>query len=641
MKAWCGDISDADDETTKRKYSDDDSDSDSFEKKIKMEEDNTDSEDDKPTVTIRKVQKPSSSSLNGVGGSSKRPPPIGKILIPDSKGIVRINQKQASELSSGVYIMSKTAGIIKLDSNTSKFATSGGQAIVKVEPRIGQTQIKVVKRDHSTNTVKLTPKPKITLKSITKTKKDVIEKKSTLTVTEKKDSVFPQPDKDEESDDGIPELEFPTDLPLPEPDSPPGDFILDPETGKIAGQEYPEEAEVIINEEMKRIDSSECSGEKVKEEPTGKPEDGLENLVKLAAADILDDELSSSNNIKEESKVDTEKSTISSLNEEEKITTTLPVIAAAAATTVPLLKSKPVITNVSASSSILQRKLLSTPRQVNPNTTTTTIRKVATSVSPLKRDTPVISPVRSRIITTKPKQQYTPVNTPTISRVRQSYSNKNMNVHKKIGQTTIYRTVQKPTKTSGTHQIIHPQTIIEQQQQQQLKQQQQQQQPQEQEPSPVILAAPTEENQLSSTPASQAVINMPLLNADETISSETQQPANEQLTNLSSLTELNETETPLIITGEDGTIYQVAGQDEQGQTILISQGADGQSQCLVVATESLEVEENQVIQMNEGVTELHEPMIVGEPETETGSTDAEESMVAQMISADPPSPGNY
>lgn len=42
----------------------------------------------------------------------------------------------------------------------------------------------------------------------------------------------------DDSSDGVPELEFPTDLPLPEPDSPPGDFTLDPFTGKIPGQEY-------------------------------------------------------------------------------------------------------------------------------------------------------------------------------------------------------------------------------------------------------------------------------------------------------------------------------------------------------------------------------------------------------------------
>lgn len=617
VKAWCGDISDADEESGKRKFSDDDSDSDSFEKKMRTEEE-TDSEDDKPMVTIKKVQK--TNSVNGVG---KRPPPIGKILIPDSKGIVRINQKQASELSSGVYIMSKTAGIIKLDSNTSKFATSGGQAIVKVEPRIGQTQIKVVKRDPSTNTVKLTPKPKITIKAVPKTKKDTPEKKILTPQVEKKD-VFSTPDKDEdESDDGIPDLEFPTDLPLPEPDSPPGEFILDPETGKIAGQEYPEPTET---ETIQEVENVEKSKENAKEETAEKPaEGGLENLVKLAAADILDE-------------MKSEQSEEKAIEEKPK-----PIIKATA--------------NVNASSSILQRKLLSTPRQTaTPTTTTTaTIRKVTPGVSPLKKNTPIISPVRSRTMTAKPKQ-YAPANTPTISRVRQSYSNKNMNVHKKIGQTTIYRTVQKSPKTNTNRQIIHPQTIMQQQQQQkqqqqqqqaQKQQQQQQQQQEEQEQPSVVLTTQTEAEQV--TMSAQSVINMPLLSTEETANTVTQAAAEEPtvatlsvpegLTDLATLAELNEAETPLIITGEDGTIYQVAGQNEQGQTILISQGADGQSQCLVVATESLQMEENQVVQMSEGVTELHEPMVAEEPETETATGDSEESMVAQLISADPPSPG--
>lgn len=45
---------------------------------------------------------------------------------------------------------SAVAGIIKLDSTSSKVATSGGQTIVKVAPKIGQTQIKIVKKDGNT-----------------------------------------------------------------------------------------------------------------------------------------------------------------------------------------------------------------------------------------------------------------------------------------------------------------------------------------------------------------------------------------------------------------------------------------------------------------------------------------------------------
>lgn len=173
---------------------------------------------------------------------------------------------------------------------------------------------------------------------------------------------------------------------------------------------------------------------------------------------------------------------------------------------------------------------------------------------------------------------------------------------------------------------------------------------------------------------------MPSLTAEETQTtpevvqqpeeSQTQPPTEEPsatisvpegITDLSTTTlaDLNESETSLMITGEDGTVYQVAGQNEHGQTILISQGTDGQSQCLVVATESLQLEESQVVQMSEGGGELQqqqETMIVDEasvvggsgetPEGEGGDCSGvagseEESMVAQLISADPPSPGWY
>lgn len=43
------------------------------------------------------------------------------------------------------------------------------------------------------------------------------------------------------------------------------------------------------------------------------------------------------------------------------------------------------------------------------------------------------------------------------------------------------------------------------------------------------------------------------------------------------------------VTGEDGTIYQVAGKNEQGQTILIAQGADGEQQCVYVAADDQEL----------------------------------------------------
>lgn len=77
--------------------------------------------------------------------------------------------------------------------------------------------------------------------------------------------------------------------------------------------------------------------------------------------------------------------------------------------------------------------------------------------------------------------------------------------------------------------------------------------------------------------------------------------------------------------------------------MLISQGADGEQQCLVVATESLQVEESSgatpaasVVQMTESDAELRETL-EGEPESD--SSNEEMQVVAQLVGADPPSPG--
>lgn len=40
----------------------------------------------------------------------------------------------------------------------------------------------------------------------------------------------------------------------------------------------------------------------------------------------------------------------------------------------------------------------------------------------------------------------------------------------------------------------------------------------------------------------------------------------------------------MIVSEEDGTIYQVAGKNAEGQTILIAQGVDGEQQRDYVAT---------------------------------------------------------
>lgn len=53
----------------------------------------------------------------------------------------------------------------------------------------------------------------------------------------------------------------------------------------------------------------------------------------------------------------------------------------------------------------------------------------------------------------------------------------------------------------------------------------------------------------------------------------------------------NEDGSPIIVAGEDGTLYQVAGKNAEGQTILIAQGADGEQQCVLVASQEGEGED--------------------------------------------------
>lgn len=46
----------------------------------------------------------------------------------------------------------------------------------------------------------------------------------------------------------------------------------------------------------------------------------------------------------------------------------------------------------------------------------------------------------------------------------------------------------------------------------------------------------------------------------------------------------NEDGSPVIITGDDGTVYQVAGKNAEGQTLLVTQGEDGEQQCVIMAS---------------------------------------------------------
>lgn len=63
----------------------------------------------------------------------------------------------------------------------------------------------------------------------------------------------------------------------------------------------------------------------------------------------------------------------------------------------------------------------------------------------------------------------------------------------------------------------------------------------------------------------------------------------------------NEDGSALLVRGEDGTVYQVAGKNAEGQTILVTQGPDGEQQFAYVA--AAEGEDQDVLTLDNAVAE--------------------------------------
>lgn len=87
-------------------------------------------------VTRMGVDSNVNKSVNGLANKNDPPKTVGSespdalkppIVVSSAKGIVKVDPKQIPNLSSGVYIMSKNSGIIKLDSSPSP----GGVVLVK------------------------------------------------------------------------------------------------------------------------------------------------------------------------------------------------------------------------------------------------------------------------------------------------------------------------------------------------------------------------------------------------------------------------------------------------------------------------------------------------------------------------------
>lgn len=771
VKAWCGNISDDDSTGVKRRH-EDDSDEDYDDKRIKLEEDSEESDKEvtKPKMTIKKEyfpvpKTPAVTVKNGSTGTTQQILPS-NILIPDANGVVRINQKQLPALSSGVYIMSKTAGIIKLDSSTSKVATSGGQTIVKVAPKIGQTQIKIVKKDGNTTKqiiqvspktsvsstpvkvtpVKVTSQQKVTPRvrkisssgeSVAKVLKKLAETTST-TVAAAVTKVQGEPDKqrvEDESDDGLEPLPFPSeDEPLPEPESPQGEFLLDPSTGKIAGREYVDKPVVI------------------KEEPAPAPPttNELENIVKLAAADITEEDLegdiqNESDPLALEIKESHPSPILHSIKSDPNTSGIRRVVkytTGQGITEGSILNKALTQGNQRAIISPLKTSTPQRGRVVQQKILNSSIGQRTPQPKPVVRH--VIAPQtghgnvgRPRAVAPKPRFNLTPqkpLPSPlqptrtysTLGGPRQAaaatnkvqvYSTKSVSAPigagpRKIGGTTVVRSggpasaVQKTPqyaqrqqpatrivqrvvtttrKSDGT--IISTRTSPAKVVQNVLSK-----------PKAVIsMPSLTDDDsavgtltktqkvlspkKAVSTPVAvvKQEIQTPVVTAQETASAETPVAQAEAVTDWSSFT-MADGDNPIYITGDDGTIYQVAGQNEQGQTILITQGPDGQQQCLLVTNEIGEVqpveeaagtseanpgsvlgiseeaplmasptEQPVPVSIATAVTQdnasniVHAPLHIKTDSTEDTMEGIEEGMqdqvVAQVVRAEPPSPG--
>ncbi|CAH1961289.1 unnamed protein product [Acanthoscelides obtectus] len=863
VKQWCGNISDEDDTSrgTKRQLEDADSD-DSFEKKMKWDELSDDSGDDfKPQKdTTKKVQQVTPKTQhqiqiikNGVGKGTPLPQ---NILIPDANGVVRINQKQLPALSTGVYIMSKTAGIIKLDSSTSKVATSGGQTVVKVAPKIGQTQIKIVKKEGPTGgqqiiqvpmqkvtpgqrtpqkaalgqkvvPTKTTPPVKVYKPIITKVKRvesggvklgetlpakkpntEVMKKtpdmKKAIEVATKivAKSKEAEPAKkateqsggglQDESDDGLEELPFPDEIKIPEPDSPPGDFVLDPITGKIAGVEYPPAPDPEPLPEPEPMEEERAT-------------DTLDNIVKLAAADITEEDL------KSETPMDIEEPTIQQPVEEEphyeeqeseeevrKQQQTPLIIRRGDVVGTPspgtVTHHRTLVRTSSGSTirrqssggqqaqgaSILNRALTTSPPkqqrtifQVGPGGTQQRIvqQRVVQHVVP--RTTvlnPIVRPAagahhqqtytRTRPQAPKPRVQQTQQvhrvvrSHPQIVQqsqpqiVQQSptqkvyYTTKVVQqqpptMTRRIGSTTIrstplvnsspiggaggkqpVRVVQTP---SGHRYVQRKEPMVVRSAEKKVMQQKVHHKPrtiismpslsgdedtipqQEQKNvgGRVVSQQETALHQAVASAMEQESLEAAAL-ADAEAAAKQQGAADGAASQQATLTAgelgtftLADSDNPIFITGDDGTVYQVAGQNEHGQTILLTQGADGQQQCLLVTNEladsdvaaaasattseeDVQAQQQQQLQQQQQAeqheeqqqaaeqqaeqhqqqqmsmpdvggtttTDVTEPLsintghegVIGE-DTAEGDADGNDQVVAQVVRTEPPSPG--
>uniref|UniRef100_A0A182W278 Chromo domain-containing protein n=1 Tax=Anopheles minimus TaxID=112268 RepID=A0A182W278_9DIPT len=123
----------------------------------------------------------------------------------------------------------------------------------------------------------------------------------------------------------------------------------------------------------------------------------------------------------------------------------------------------------------------------------------------------------------------------------------------------------------------------------------------------------------------------------------------------------NEDGSAIIVAGEDGTLYQVAGKNAEGQTILITHNSDGEQSCVLVASQEGEEEgaggAAGVLTLDAAVSEAVAVPQEGQEMTEEQAAQYQQSVdtnqeltistedsqdtqiTAEVVQADQPSPG--
>ncbi|XP_015595728.1 uncharacterized protein LOC107267989 isoform X2 [Cephus cinctus] len=187
-------------------------------------------------------------------------------------------------------------------------------------------------------------------------------------------------------------------------------------------------------------------------------------------------------------------------------------------------------------------------------------------------------------------------------------------------------------------------------------------------PTTVAVTAAVSTSESTSTETTQMSSGLSTVSATSSVLSTGEIAKQEEKPDERKVTE--DTSNLVTITGEDGVVYQVAGHAEDGQTLLVTRGADGEQQCVYVTTEQ-QGDDGPVLTLDHAVAEAVAQLIpdqvnlasqfyVKEGEAEPAENqmvmsimensgaavataqednDAQAQVVAQVVQADEPTPG--